>query len=128
MVFLLERLLSNHGFTVAGTAADGEQGITTVKEAQPEVVLLDLAMPTLDGEAALPTIVLDAPRTMIVILSAHVTPERARALFARGAFCVYEKADLGAVPAALDEDLRLFHRVLDGEDAMPSLRRRYQRP
>lgn len=128
VVFLLERLLPREGFTIAGTASDGQQGIDQVARTHPDAVLLDLAMPTLDGEAALPTLVLEAPRTMVVVLSAHANPERARGLLSRGAFAVYEKGDLGAVPAALAHDLARFRRVLDGEEAMPSLRARYMRP
>jgi len=128
VVYLLSLLLERDGFTVAATASDGEQGIDAVREHQPDVVLLDLAMPTLDGEAALPTLVLEAPRTMVVVLSAHVDPERARGLFARGAFAVYEKGDLGAVAEALGDDLAHFRRMLAGEETMPALRHRYQRP
>lgn len=128
VVYLLSLLLERDGFEVVATASDGQQGIDAVRDHQPQVVLLDLAMPTLDGDAALPTLVLEAPRTMVVVLSAHVDPERARALFARGAFAVYEKGDLGAVAEVLSEDLDRFRRVLAGEETMPALRHRYQRP
>ena len=124
VIFLLEQLLGRHGFTIAATAADGQQGIEATRETQPDVVVLDLAMPTLDGESALPTLVLEAPTTMVVVLSAHLTSDRVRALCSRGAFAVYGKDDLGALPAALADDLARFRRALDGEDTVPGLRPR----
>ena len=127
ILFLLERLLEQHGFTVVATARDGEQGIAEVAEAQPDVVLLDLAMPTLDGEAALPTLVLEAPHTMVVVLSSHVDPARTRSLLERGAFAVYDKVDLDDVGESLVHDLDRFRRALGGEDTMPVVRSRRPR-
>ena len=124
ILFLLERLLATHGFAVAATAADGHEGIEAVAETQPDAVLLDLAMPTLDGEAALPTLVLEAPHTMVVVLSSHVDPARSRALLSRGAFAVYDKVDLDDIGRVLGEDLARFRRALDGEDTVPVLRSR----
>lgn len=124
VVYLLQHLLERHGFTIVATAADGVQGIEVTRETQPDVVVLDLAMPTLDGEAALPTLVLEAPTTMVVVLSAHLTSDRVRHLCTRGAFAIYSKDDLGALPAALTNDLARFRRALDGEDTVPGLRPR----
>ena len=119
LLYLLERLLQREGFDVVGTASDGEEAITMVASAQPDAVLLDLAMPTLDGQAAVPRLVLDAPTTMVAILSAHVTAEQARSLFDLGAFCVYDKAAVSTIATALRADLARFRRALDGEDLMP---------
>ena len=124
VLFLLERLLDRQGFDVVGTARDGEQGITCVADTHPDVVLLDLAMPTLDGEAALPRLVLEAPHTMVVVLSSHVDPARSRDLLSRGAFAVYGKEDFEDVLSALPHDLDRFRRALDGEDTVPVLRTR----
>jgi CheY-like chemotaxis protein len=45
----LSRLLEKSGFFVAGRAYDGMAGLRAVKEAQPDVAILDIAMPALDG-------------------------------------------------------------------------------
>lgn len=124
VVYILQQLLERDGFTIVATAADGVQGIEVTRKTQPDVVVLDLAMPTLDGEAALPTLVLEAPTTMVVVLSAHLTSDRVRHLCTRGAFAIYSKDDLGALPAALANDLARFRRALDGEDTVPGLRPR----
>jgi CheY-like chemotaxis protein len=45
----LSRLLEASGFSVAGRAYDGLAGLKAVKESQPDVAILDIAMPALDG-------------------------------------------------------------------------------
>lgn len=119
LLFLLERLLQREGFEVVGTASDGAEAITMVADAQPDIALLDLAMPTLDGEAAVPQLVLEAPTTMVVILTAHVTGEQARSLFHLGAFAVLDKAEVSTIAMSLRHELANFRRALEGEDTMP---------
>lgn len=119
LLYLLERLLRREGFDVVGTASDGEEAVGMAASARPDAVLLDLAMPTLDGEAAVPRLVREAPTTMVAILSAHVTAEQARSLFGLGAFCVYDKAEVSTIATSLRADLARFRRALEGEDLMP---------
>jgi DNA-binding NarL/FixJ family response regulator len=57
------------GVDVVGEAGDGEQGIAQVSQHKPDAVLLDLAMPVMDGLQAIPEIKKLAPQTKIVILS-----------------------------------------------------------
>lgn len=57
------------GFEVVDEAGDGLQGIQKVTEHRPDAVLLDLAMPVMDGLQAIPEIRTAVPRTKIVILS-----------------------------------------------------------
>ena len=45
----LSSLLEGHGFTVAGEAADGEEAIELARRLLPDLVLLDLSMPGMDG-------------------------------------------------------------------------------
>lgn len=125
--FLVDKILTNSGFEVVGTAEDGLLGIDLVTRTQPDVVLLDLAMPRMDGQDALPTIVREAPSTMIAILSAHLDTERAEQLLASGAFTAYDKTDLAQLPDLLTADLQRFRRVIEGEEALPSWQQRYRR-
>ncbi|MCW2924157.1 MAG: two-component response regulator [Thermoleophilia bacterium] len=68
-------------FTVAGEAADGAAGVEAARTLQPEVVLLDIAMPVMDGLEAIPGIRAAAPDATIVMCTAMVDPRiRARAL------------------------------------------------
>ena len=67
---LVGRLLERDGrFTVVGEAGDGRAGVEVVESQQPDAVLLDLAMPVMDGLQALPRIRQVSPGTKVVILT-----------------------------------------------------------
>jgi DNA-binding NarL/FixJ family response regulator len=91
------------GFDVVGEAADGQEALEQALRLQPDVVLLDLAMPVLDGLQVIPLIRAQAPDTVIVVLSgfgADAMGERAVAL---GAATYVQK---GVNPTVLAERLR----------------------
>jgi DNA-binding NarL/FixJ family response regulator len=56
---------------VVGEAKDGRQAVAMVKRLRPEVVLMDIAMPRLNGFHATREILQAAPATKVVMLSAH---------------------------------------------------------
>ena len=66
---LMRTLLEREGFEIVGEAGDGVEAIDLAVRTQPDILLLDLAMPTLDGLEALPRIRAEAPRTKVVVLS-----------------------------------------------------------
>jgi two-component system nitrate/nitrite response regulator NarL len=68
----------HEGFTVCGEAADGLEGIKRAFELKPDVVLLDLSMPNLDGMEATHLIREGSPLTEIVIVTSHESLEAAR--------------------------------------------------
>jgi two-component system, chemotaxis family, chemotaxis protein CheY len=126
LLLLMGKILSSNGFEIAGTAEDGRTGVELVAATQPDVVVLDLAMPHLTGEEALPEIIREAPRTMVAIFSAHLDTDRARQLLLKGAFAAYEKGDVAQLPDLLLDDLDVFRRVMDGEEAVPAWQHRYR--
>jgi DNA-binding NarL/FixJ family response regulator len=65
---LLER---EPGFGVVGEASNGREAIQLAEEHSPDVVVMDVAMPTLNGIEAAARIVTARPRAAIVILSMH---------------------------------------------------------
>jgi DNA-binding NarL/FixJ family response regulator len=67
--FLLRHALERGGMEVVAEAGDGREAIEVVRRTHPDVVLLDLAMPVLDGRAALPRIRREAPTARIIVLS-----------------------------------------------------------
>jgi DNA-binding NarL/FixJ family response regulator len=56
---------------IVGEAANGRDGVEGVADAQPDVVLLDLSMPDMDGLEAIPLMRERAPDTRLVVLSGH---------------------------------------------------------
>jgi two-component system chemotaxis response regulator CheB len=68
-VVLRDMLQSEEGMSVLGTAKDGLEAIAKVKSLKPDVVLLDIQMPKMDGLATLQRIMKECP-TRVVMLSA----------------------------------------------------------
>lgn len=69
----LRRYLDKDGrFWIVGEASDGAQALNKVQLLKPEAVILDLAMPNLDGMQALPKIKDASPRTKVFVLSSMV--------------------------------------------------------
>jgi len=63
------RIEARDGLTVVGEAADGVAAVELASELQPDLVLLDLAMPRMDGLEALPLIRAAVPDVRVVVLS-----------------------------------------------------------
>ena len=71
---LAQTELESVGIMLIGTAADGRQALAMTIASKPDVVLMDITMPELDGIAAAATIQETCP-TPVVILTAHDAPE-----------------------------------------------------
>jgi DNA-binding NarL/FixJ family response regulator len=81
----LAALLTQGGFDVVGEAADGAEALELARTLQPDLVLLDLSMPGLDGLAALPRLRAAAPGCEVVVLTASGTEENLLAAIRAGA-------------------------------------------
>ncbi len=68
-MLLRARMEARNGLTVVGEAADGVAAVELASELQPDLVLLDLAMPRMDGLEALPLIRAAVPGVRVVVLS-----------------------------------------------------------
>jgi len=104
-------------FTIVAEATDGDSGVATVAAYKPHLVLLDIAMPVMDGLQALTLIREESPGSIVVMLSAFTSSsgavERAMALGAHG---YIEKG--GGVPAMIAE----LRAVLSREFGVPGRR------
>ena len=76
----LVEMLGEEGYTVAGEAADGEQAVALARELAPDLVIMDVKMPKVDGIAAAGQIVEEriAPVVMLTAFSQRELIERAR--------------------------------------------------
>lgn len=57
-------------FEIVGEACDGAQAVDIATSERPDVMILDLSMPKMDGFAAIPEICRSSPETKILVLSA----------------------------------------------------------
>jgi NarL family two-component system response regulator LiaR len=82
----IRRLLEDErGLTVVGEAGNGEDAVQMVSELKPDLVIMDVAMPKLNGIEATRQIKLINPRTGVLILSAYDDDEYVFALLKAGA-------------------------------------------
>jgi DNA-binding NarL/FixJ family response regulator len=81
----LAALLAGNGFEIVGEAGSGLEAIERARELQPDVILLDLSMPDLDGLSALPLLRTSAPDCEVVVLTASGDEENLLAAIRGGA-------------------------------------------
>jgi two-component system response regulator NreC len=91
------RALIEHepGWQVCGTATNGQEAVDAAKKLKPEVVILDMTMPELDGLEALRQIKHALPNTEVVMFSAHHSEDVIEQLFEAGAKSYIQKSDAG---------------------------------
>jgi DNA-binding NarL/FixJ family response regulator len=94
---------------VVGEAADGKAAVSTALELRPDIILMDLSMPELDGVEATSQILAHAPEIAVVGYSANADERSLRRMLAAGARGFLTKT---ADPARL---VTALFRVLAGE-------------
>jgi DNA-binding NarL/FixJ family response regulator len=100
-------LADEDDLVVCGCVEDGESAVQECRELAPDVVLMDLTMPRLDGLSALRAIVEEHPAVSVLVLSAHGDRARVRAALAAGAGGYLLK---GTPTAELAQALRAVRR------------------
>jgi DNA-binding NarL/FixJ family response regulator len=81
----LATLLAGNDFDVVGQASDGQEAIDLAGTLRPQLVLLDLSMPGLDGLSALPGLRAAVPDAEVIVLTASGTEENLLAAIRAGA-------------------------------------------
>jgi NarL family two-component system response regulator LiaR len=109
----LVAILANYPeIEVVGQAADGNQALEIVKQAKPNVVLLDMVMPGLDGLATIPKIREIAPNARILVVTGFAESDR-----------VYQAIKAGALGYILKDATReqLIQAIRDVAQGRASL-------
>jgi DNA-binding NarL/FixJ family response regulator len=94
------------GIEVAGEAADGEEALTAVERLRPDVILMDLLMPKLDGVGAMRRLRASHPEARVVVLTSFLEDEHLLAAMQTGAAGYLLK---NAEPAELARAIRAAH-------------------
>lgn len=108
------RSLLNHqsGIEVLGEAENGREAVQLARELCPDVVLMDISMPLLNGLEATLQIQRDCPNVKVIALSVHDDEEFIRKMLAAGAMGYITKY------ACIDELIQAIHSVHQGEMAL----------
>ncbi|MEO7350904.1 MAG: response regulator [Marmoricola sp.] len=99
---LISMVIERHSgdWKVVATAAEGQDAVVQARTSQPDLVLLDIAMPVMDGMQALPLIRQACPNAVVVMLSGYPFATAGQGALNAGAHGYLEKSDLvkGLVP------------------------------
>jgi len=108
----IRRGLENAGETVVGEASNGEEAVLLAKEHNPDIVLMDLSMPVMDGVQATQLIRETQPHVRVVVLSMHDDPARTRAALEAGAVGYLSKG------TSFADVLDTLRRAFEGEEVL----------
>ncbi|OGP90262.1 MAG: hypothetical protein A2156_06820 [Deltaproteobacteria bacterium RBG_16_48_10] len=109
---IIQKLLHYEGYDVT-MASTGEEGVKKVEEERPDVVLMDINLPGIDGTEALRRIRIINPHQCVVILTAFATVDNAIYALKEGAFDFVKKPF---------ENEHLIHTVNQGLEQYKTLR------
>lgn len=110
----MAKILEHNRFVVS-LVENGDQALEFLETTDPDVVLLDVRMPGLNGDEALPRILAMKPKTKVIILTGHGEERAARRAFKAGAF------DYLCMPCDVDV---LVARIHDAVRPMPEIQER----
>ena len=114
----LRRAVEEAGFDVVGEADNGEEGVRLAVELQPDVVLMDVTMPVVDGIEATRRMRVSAPEARVVILTMHGEEETIAQALRAGAVAYLLK------DCSTDQVAETLHAVAAGETELsPELAR-----
>jgi DNA-binding NarL/FixJ family response regulator len=99
-------LESQPGWEVSGEAATGREAIDLARRLQPDIVIMDLSLPELNGLDATRQILKESPRTEVLVLTMHHSEELARNVLQAGARGYVLKSDADQSLIAAVESLR----------------------
>src|SRR5207247_1686029 len=99
-------LESQPGWEVSAEATTGREAVDLARRLQPDIVVMDLSLPELNGLDATRQIVNESPRTEVLVLTMHHSEELARNVLQAGARGYVLKSDADENLIAAVESLR----------------------
>ncbi len=90
---------------IVGTASDGQQGLASAHALHPDLVLIDVQMPVMNGIEAATRLRHDLPATRIIMVTVHDSPEVRQACRASGADGFIAKEQLDEELSAMLEEI-----------------------
>lgn len=108
----IRRGLESAGEDVVGEAENGEEAVELAATTLPDIVLMDLSMPVLDGVEATQRITEKFPDIKVVVLTMHDDTERTRAALQAGALAYLSKG------TSFSDVLDTLRRVMAGEEVL----------
>jgi DNA-binding NarL/FixJ family response regulator len=103
---LRSKLETQHDCQVVGEASDGRQAVAMTKELNPDIVVLDIGMPTLNGLEATRQILKMRPQTKVLVLTMHESDSVIREVLDAGARGYILKTDAGRDLVSAIDSLR----------------------
>jgi DNA-binding NarL/FixJ family response regulator len=100
---LLRAVLEEEGLNVVGTAGGGIEAVSMVEDLAPDVILMDLRMPDLDGVQAARRIRATRPNIQVILLTFYGDGDLTHSAEQAGAFCYLVK---GCPPSMIVEMIR----------------------
>jgi len=89
-------LLEQVGYRVVGEAASGSEALSKVRQLKPDLVMLDIQLPDLDGFAVAKSLTADSPSPAVILVSTRDAADYGIRLTTCGAVGFIAKADLSA--------------------------------
>jgi DNA-binding NarL/FixJ family response regulator len=117
---VIRTFLENHGIHVCGEAADGIDAIEKAKALRPDLIILDLAMPRMNGMEAASVLSRIMPRVPIVLLTIYGDFMGSALAAATGIRAVISKTDsLDKLAACVQSLLQTDQHFIAGIEAQP---------
>ena len=88
-------IAGHQGVEVCGEAADGREAIARARDLKPDIIVIDIAMPLLNGLAATKQITRDFPWIKVLVLSMYDSEQVVHDVLEAGAFGYLLKSDAG---------------------------------